>query len=162
VISTGAKPRGVAGVAAAFQYGVADEGRGQVVAREKRRLERQQAEQTVPQSGIVLHTVFSPRPDLGRDIMRAGNAKRSDGAENAEAEAGRVDRYDNVRPFCGDVGGGFSDAPFQLAQARQDLEKAHERQIGHREQRGAASRRHRGAAYAGERRVGAAAENRAH
>ena len=70
-----AEPRRVAVIGAALQHGMADEGRGQAVAGEERRLEGQQAKQLIPQSVIVQHTSFAPSPGLWRHVMHAPDAE---------------------------------------------------------------------------------------
>ena len=129
---------------------MADEGRGQAVAGEERRLERQQAEQLIPQSVIVPHATLAPCPGLRRDVVHALDAEWLDRLQQSQREAGAVDRHHHVGPARCDVGDRLVQPAPQMAQARQHLQQAHQCEVLHREQAGEALRRHLLAADAGE------------
>ena len=78
-----------------------------------------------------------------------------DGAfRTRKREAGQIDGHHDVWPLRLDVGGSLSDAAFQKANARQDLQKAHDRQVAIGKQARRPSSAMRGAADAGECHIG--------
>ena len=99
-----AEPRRVAAIRAALQHRMADECRRQAMAGEECRLERQQAEQLVPEPGIMPHPAFAPGPDLRRHVVDALDAKRPDRLQHAQGEAGAVDRHHHIGPARCDIG----------------------------------------------------------
>src|SRR5215469_4640553 len=101
---------------------MADECRRQTMAREKRRFERQQAEQLIPQALIMLYAALSPRPDLRRDIMHTLHAHWSDGAQQAQSETGAVDGHDDIRLPSGDIGDCLMQPSAELTQSWQDFQ----------------------------------------
>ena len=129
---------------------------------EERGLERQQAEQPVPQSVIVPHAVLAPCPDLWGDVMHALHAEWLDRLQQAQREAGTVDRHHHVGPARCDVGDRLVQPAAQMMQTRQHFQQAHQGEVLDREQAGEPLRSHLLAADAGEREVGPARTERRH
>ena len=120
----GAETRGIAPVRAALQHRMADEPRGQAVPREEIGLERQQAEQLVPEPGEVADAPLAPGPDLRRDVVNARDPERADGLQHAQGEAGLIDGDDHVRPARRDLRFGLPEPGLEQAQPRQDFDDA--------------------------------------
>jgi hypothetical protein len=151
----GAEPGGVAAIGAGLQYRVADEGRGQAVTGEEFRLERQQAEQALPQPRKFAHPVLPPGPDLRCHVVHPRNARPGQQAQQAQGKAGAVDRYQHVGPAGSHVRGDLVQAAAEMAQPRQHFQQPHHRQVVHREQRLESVLHHARAADAGEAQPGA-------
>ncbi len=130
---TGAEPPGIPGIGAGLQHRMTREARLQTVAGEEFRLERQQAEQPLPQPGELPHAMLAPGPDLGGDIMHARDAERRDPAQQAQGEAGTVDRHYQGRPETRDLGHRLVEPLGQRTHARQHLQQSHHGELAHRE-----------------------------
>ena len=108
-----AEPLAVALTGTGLQHGMADEGRGQAVLGEPGRLERQQAQQPVPKPRVVPHAMGAPGPDLGRNVMHAGDAQLCCHLQHAMSKARAIDRHDHVRLAAGKVSLDLGQTPAQ-------------------------------------------------
>ncbi len=141
-------------VGAGFQHGVADEGAIEAVLREPGRFEGQQAEELVPQARVVLHAMGAPGPDLRGDVVDAAGGAGGIHVEDAMHEAGAVDGDDDIGLAGTDVGLDLGQAALEQADAGNDLDDAHDGEVGEGEEGVEAMLGHAGAADAREGCVG--------
>ncbi len=152
-----AEALGIAVVRPGLQHGVADEADGHAVAGEELFLERQQAEQAVPQPRKAAHSALAPGPNLGRHVMHAFQAQTFDALQQAQREPGAVYGHYQIRGVRCDVRHRLVKPAPEGQHAGQDFSQPHHGQVGHGEQgSGQAGGQHAGAADAAELQIGTA------
>ena len=128
------EPRRVAAIHAAFHHRMSDKAHGHASRLEEGRLEGQQRQHPVHPLPDLRHPPGPPRPDLRRDVMHHPHAPRPHAPGEAQREARHVDGDKRRRPARKDVGLRHRHALAEPSQLRHHLEKAHQRQVAHREQ----------------------------
>ncbi len=133
-VVSGAEFFGVAAAGAGFQDRVADEVGVQVVRGEEGGLEGQEAQQFVPEAGEFFDALLAPGPDLGGDVVDFFDfLVPAQGVQDSEAEAGAVDREEEIGGLGFDGGDGLVEAAVEGEEAGEDFGEAHDGEFLHGE-----------------------------